>query len=62
MASQFYDMTTASNFFDVILFLLSSLVTGASFMSISYSRIAAFTVFELLRENQLDEGKGWGRG
>ena len=109
MTSQFSDMTSTSNFFDVVLFLLSSLVTGPSFMSISSlvlelwqfsfitdwpeilnseilpsefcpisgdwdklwipnlaqmsliecywmlqnSRVTAFTVFELLRENQL---------
>ena len=35
MTSQFVDMTLSSNFFGVILFLLSSLVTGSSFMSIS---------------------------
>ena len=35
MASKFSDMTSSSNFFDVALFLLSSLVTGQSFMSIS---------------------------
>ena len=28
-------MTSASNFFDVVLFLLSTLVTGSSFMSLS---------------------------
>ena len=35
MTSQFSDMTSTSNFFDVVLFLLSSLVTGPSFISIS---------------------------
>ena len=35
MTSQFADMTSSSNFFDVTLFLLSSLVTGPGFMSIS---------------------------
>ena len=34
MTSQFSDMTSSSNFFDVVLFLLSSFVTGLSFMSI----------------------------
>ena len=34
ITSQFADMTSSSNFFDAILFLLSSLVTGSSFMSI----------------------------
>ena len=109
MTSEFSDMTSSSNFFDLVLFLLSSLVTGPRFMSISSlvlelwqfsfirdwpeirkseippsefcpisgdwgklwipnlarmsliecywmlqnSRVTAFTVFELLRENQL---------
>ena len=35
MTSQFADTTSSSIFFDVVLFLLSSLVTGPSFMSIS---------------------------
>ena len=34
MTSQFADMTSSSSFFDVVLFLLSSLVAGPSFMSI----------------------------
>ena len=111
MTSQFFDMRSRSNFFDVVLFLLSSLVTGPSFMSISplvlelwqfffirdwpeirksetlpsefcpisgdsgeswipnlaqmslikyfcmlqNSRVTAFTVFKLLRENQLED-------
>ena len=35
MTSQFADMTSPSIFFDAVLFLLSSLATGPSFMSIS---------------------------
>ena len=35
MTSQFSDMTSSSIFFEVVLFLLSSLGTGPSFMSIS---------------------------
>ena len=35
ITSQFSDMTSSSNFVEVILFLLSSLVTHPSFMSIS---------------------------
>ena len=109
-----FRQTSTSNFFDVLLFLLSNLVTGPSFMSISSlvlelwqfyftrdwpeirkskippfefcpisgdwdklwipnlvwvslierywmlqnSRITAFTIFELLRENQLVGGGG----
>ena len=108
MTSQFSDMTSSSIFFNVVLFLLSALVTGPSFMAISslvlelwqfsftrnrksetppsefcpisedwgelwiptpaqmsliecywmlqISRVTAFTVFELLRENQLERG------
>ena len=35
MTSQFVDMSSLSNFFDVVLFLLLRLVTGLSFMSVS---------------------------
>ena len=35
MISQFADMTSSPNFFDIVIFLLSSLVTGPSFMLIS---------------------------
>ena len=35
MTSQFPDMTLSPYFFDVVLFFLSSLVTGQSFMSVS---------------------------
>ena len=117
MSSQFSDMMSTSIFFDIALFLLSSLVTGPSFMSISSlvlelwqfsfikdwpeiwkseippsefyplsgdrgelwianlaqmsliecywmlqnSRVTAFTVFELLRENQLGGGYSYPR-
>ena len=110
MASQFLDMTSSSEFFNVVLFLLSILVTGPSLLSISSlvlelwqlsfvrdwpeirkseippsefcpisgdwdklwipnlarmsliecywmlqnSRVTAFTIFEFLRENQLE--------
>ena len=113
MTSQFFDMTSTSKIFEVFLFLLSSLVTGTSFISVSSvvlelwqfsfirnwpeirksetppsefcpisgdwdklwvpnlarmslmecywmlqnSRVAAFTVFDLLRENQLPGGE-----
>ena len=42
-ASQFHDMTSTSNFFDAVLFLLSILFTAPSFMSI------ASLVLELLK-------------
>ena len=35
MSSQFVNMTSSSKFFEVVVFLLSSLVTDASFMSVS---------------------------
>ena len=49
MTSQFSDMTSTSNFFDVILFLLSSLVTGPSFMSIS-SLVLELWQFSFIRD------------
>ena len=55
MTSQFLDMRSTSNFFDVVLFLLSSLETG-----LSYGYQISFTVLELLREIQLRRG-GWGK-
>ena len=36
MTSQFSDMTSSSNFFDVVLFLFWNLVTGPTFISISW--------------------------
>ena len=33
--SQFADMTSSGNSFDVVLFLVSSLITGPTFMSVS---------------------------
>ena len=36
MASQFADMRSSSNLFDVVVFVLSSLVTSLGFMSISW--------------------------
>ena len=49
MTSQFSDMTSSSNFFDVVLFLLSSLVTGPSFMSIS-SLVLELWQFSFIRD------------
>ena len=49
MTSQFSDMTSSSNFFDVVLFLLSSLVTGPSFMSIS-SLVLELWQFSFMRD------------
>ena len=49
MASQFTVITSASNFFDVVLFLLSGLVTGPSFMSIS-SLVLELWQFSFIRD------------
>ena len=49
MTLQFSDMTSSSNFFDVVLFLLSSLVTGSSFMSIS-SLVLELWQFSFIRD------------
>ena len=35
MTSRFADMSSLLNFFDIVVFLLSSLITGRIFMSIS---------------------------
>ena len=48
MTSQFADMTSLANFFDVTFFLLLSLVTGPSFMSIS-SLIQELWQFSFIR-------------
>ena len=49
MTSQFSDMTSTSTFFDAILFLLSNLVTGPSFMSIS-SLVLELWFFSFIRD------------
>ena len=49
MTSQFSDMTSMSNFFDVVLFLLSSLVTGPCFMLIS-SLVLELWQFSFIRD------------
>ena len=49
MTSQFSNMTSTSIFFDVVLFLLSSLVTGPSFMSIS-SLVLELWQFSFIRD------------
>ena len=49
MTSQFADMTSSSKLFDVVLFLLSSLVTGPSFMSIS-SLVLELWQFSFIRD------------
>ena len=48
MTSQFSDMTSSSNFFDVVSFFLSGLVTGPSFMSIS-SLVLELRQFSFIR-------------
>ena len=49
MASQFFDMTSLSTFFDVVVFLLSYLVAGPSFKSIS-SLVLELCQFFFMRE------------
>ena len=49
MTSQFSDMTSTSFLFDVVLFLLSSLVTGPSFMWIS-SPVPELWQFSFIRD------------
>ena len=49
MTSQFSDITSKSEFFDVVLFLLSSLVTGRSFMSIP-SLVLELWQFSFIRD------------
>ena len=49
MRSKCSDMTSTSTFFDVALFLLSSLVTGPSFMSIS-SLVLELWQFSFIRD------------
>ena len=52
MTSQFSDMTSSSDFFDAVLFLLSSLVTGPSFMSI-ISLVLEFFYKGLTRNSEI---------
>ena len=49
MTSQFFDMTSSSIFFDAVLFILSSLVTGPGFMSLS-SLVLELWQFLFLRD------------
>ena len=49
MMSQFCDITLSSNFFDVVLFLFSSLVTGPNFVSIS-SLVLELWKFPFIRD------------
>ena len=48
MTLQFADMTSSSNLFDVVLFLLSSVVTGSNFMAIS-SLVLELRQFSFIR-------------
>ena len=49
--SQFDDMASSSIFLDVVLFLLSSLVTGPSFMSVS-SLVLELEQFFFIRDDK----------
>ena len=57
MTPQFSDMTSSSNSFDVALFLLSSLVTGPSFMSIS-SLVRELWQFTFMRDRPVSGDLG----
>ena len=45
MTPQFTHITSSSNVFDIVLFLLSGLVTGPSFMSIIISGSGVMAIF-----------------
>ena len=49
MTSKFFAMTSTSNFFEIVLFHLSCLVTGPSFMSIS-SLVLEWWQFSFMRD------------
>ena len=61
MTSQFVDMTLWLNFFDVVLFRLSSLVTGPSFMAISSLVLELWQFFyeELTRNPEIRNTPVW---
>ena len=61
MTSQFVDMTSWLNFFDVVLFRLSNLVTGPSFMAISSLVLELWQFFykELTRNPEIRNTAVW---
>ena len=61
MTSQFVDMTSWLNFFDVVLFRLSNLVTGPSFMAISSLVLELWQFFykELTRNPKIRNTPVW---
>ena len=61
MTSQFVDMTSWLNFFDVVLFRLSNLVTGPSFMAISSLVLELWQFFykELTRNPEIRNTPVW---
>ena len=56
MMSQFGDMTSSPNFFDVAVFLLSSWVTGPNFMSISLLVLELWQFFFISDSRNLEIG------
>ena len=62
MTLQFPDMMSSSEFFDVVLFLLSNLVTGSSFMSISSLVLELWQFFYkgLARNPKMGNTPVWG--
>ena len=55
MTLQFPEMTSSLNFFDVLVFLMSSLVTDPSFMPISWLELCHFSFMNDLPEIQKSE-------
>ena len=51
MTSQFSDMTSSPNIFDVVLFFLLRLVTDPSFMSTSGSGVMTISLYKGLTRN-----------
>ena len=62
MPSKFSNMTSSSNFLDVVLFLLSILVTGTSFMPISSPDFGVIRIYfykELKRNSEIGNIPVW---
>ena len=53
MTSQFYDIKASTIFLDVVVILLTGLVTGLSFMSISLLVMTIFTYKGLIRNPEI---------
>ena len=66
MTSQFADITSSPNFFDIAVFLFSSLDTGLRFMSISWL-VLEFWLFSFIRnwpeirKSEIPPSEDWGK-